>query len=141
MKSLQNHRCRYIANYIYKCTKLDNKIQNDRVVYLIDFCLPNSLLESFHSSFRFGIFQRARNIGYDKHEYEHCYYIHLIVTDTILHVKRPKSNKARYNLVKVSFIHIMVIFYRGYSQTEPGDLEGGLSLITNILQSHIVWRF
>ena len=48
----------------------------------------------------------------------------MIVTDIILHVKRPKSNKAGYNLVKVSFIHIMVIFYRGYSYYQSGDLEG-----------------
>ena len=48
----------------------------------------------------------------------------MIVNDSILHVKRPKSNKAGYNLVKVSFIHIMVIFYRGYSYYQSGDLGG-----------------
>ena len=56
------------------------------------------------------------------------------LSDKRLYVKRPKSNKASYNLVKVSFVHIIVIFYRGYSrQLTRGS--GGLSLIKNI---HII---
>ena len=50
-------------------------------------------------------------------------------TDRGFHVKRPKSNKARCNLVKVSFVHIIVIFYGGSSHEETA---GGLETIKNI---------
>ena len=56
------------------------------------------------------------------------------LSDKRLYVKRPKSNKASYNLVKVSFVHIIVIFYRGYSRPAH-EGSGGLSLIKNI---HII---